>query len=430
MDTTATSRSRERDAFREFLGKHRYAPQGRYARVGTLEDKDLDALLRGNVAPIWRWLCQNVKNAEDMDIIQRNVKVARYQIDSCKQEREAAKKRHDELMARKRYLQESLQKASERENALLSGLRRVESEQQELVEASMESKHRDVLRAAFNQQNERLMESTTNLLEQVCERMTTNRSAKDAYGGHRDPVQILLDAFRQMSLAAQSGENVEFGESDIEHLLEYPSTQLLSWVRNASTHIADATPNDSEEAEYAAHVAQNTNSTHDALLQIQGLLRRRQAEHIDRFMATQAQYTKAKELQERADLETTSSTKPEVVDSELWGTYATKLDNTERDLITETVRLQGECQAYTAALHVATSALEDITEKVEASRKQKQDLDEKIELMNQFEERQDEIVGRIRQFYGRNQELIQVLARKQSRLLEVVQQDLWSKGTT
>ncbi|GLD94138.1 hypothetical protein PINS_up002749 [Pythium insidiosum] len=151
-----------------------------------------------------------------MDIIQRNVKVARYQIDSCKQEREAAKKRHDELMARKRYLQESLQKASERENALLSGLRRVESEQQELVEASMESKHRDVLRAAFNQQNERLMESTTNLLEQVCERMTTNRSTKDAYGGHRDPVQILLDAFRQMSLAAQSGENVEFGESDIE----------------------------------------------------------------------------------------------------------------------------------------------------------------------------------------------------------------------
>ncbi|GLD94137.1 hypothetical protein PINS_up002748 [Pythium insidiosum] len=141
-------------------------------------------------------------------------------------------------------------------------------------------------------------------------------------------------------------------------------------------------------------------------------------------MATQAQYTKAKELQERADLETISSTKPEVVDSELWGTYATKLDNTERDLITETVRLQGECQAYTAALHVATSALEDITEKVEASRKQKQDLDEKIELMNQFEERQDEIVGRIRQFYGRNQELIQVLARKQSRLLEVVQQDL------
>ncbi|KAJ0405804.1 hypothetical protein ATCC90586_008458 [Pythium insidiosum] len=182
----SSARVRDRETFREFLAKHRYAPQ-------------------------------NVKNAEDMDMIQRNVNVARYQIDSCKQEREEAKKRHEELLARKKYLQESLQKASEREKSLLSGLRRIESEQRELAAASMDRKQREVLRAAFNQHNEQLMDATTNLLQQVCERMTTSRNGTDS-GGGSNPVEILLEAFRQMTQAAQGGETVEFGESDIERV--------------------------------------------------------------------------------------------------------------------------------------------------------------------------------------------------------------------
>ncbi|KAJ0401654.1 hypothetical protein P43SY_001286 [Pythium insidiosum] len=213
----SSARVRDRETFREFLAKHRYVPQGRYARVGPLEDKDLDAMLRGSAVPIWKWLWQNVKNAEDMDMIQRNVNVARYQIDSCKQEREEAKKRHEELLARKKYLQESLQKASEREKSLLSGLRRIESEQRELAAASMDRKQREVLRAAFNQHNEQLMDATTILLQQVCERMTTSRNGTDS-GGGSNPVEILLEAFRQMTQAAQGGETVEFGESDIERV--------------------------------------------------------------------------------------------------------------------------------------------------------------------------------------------------------------------
>jgi hypothetical protein len=42
--------------------------QGRFARVGTLEDKDLDALCRGTLGPVWAWTWRNVKNADDMEV--------------------------------------------------------------------------------------------------------------------------------------------------------------------------------------------------------------------------------------------------------------------------------------------------------------------------------------------------------------------------
>ncbi len=33
-----------------------------------VEEKDLDALVRGSLAPVWAWTWENVKNAEDMEV--------------------------------------------------------------------------------------------------------------------------------------------------------------------------------------------------------------------------------------------------------------------------------------------------------------------------------------------------------------------------
>ncbi|TMW56062.1 hypothetical protein Poli38472_008710 [Pythium oligandrum] len=416
-------RTRERDAFRAFLEKHRYTPQGRFARAGALEDKDIDALLRGNIASIWKWTWDNVKNAQDMEIVQRNINVARYQIDSCKQERDTAKAKREALRSRKQYLLESLRKAKEREKTLLTNLRVVETEQNQLIESSVDAKQREILKKAFNEKNSDIAKGAGGLVDQVLGLTTASTESDQLTGSSENPIDVLLREYRRMIKASNDADNVDFGDNDVAHLREFGGTAIAKMLFEAATMPHEGVPEDPKEAEYVAHVEENTNSSHDALVQIQSLLRHSQSEHIASFLSTQKAYAKAHELKRRIDQELVARSTPGAEEYELWGNPAVTRD-ANHELVVETADLQVESHVHASTLGMVSKAYEEIVKEVEELQAQKEELNQKVDLMNRFDERQAEIVAQIRHMYRRNQDLLQSLSRKQSRLAEVVAEEM------
>lgn len=61
-------RQRDLRDFRAFLREHHYAPQGRLARAGDLEDHDLDAMLRGALPPVWHWIFRHVRSERMLEV--------------------------------------------------------------------------------------------------------------------------------------------------------------------------------------------------------------------------------------------------------------------------------------------------------------------------------------------------------------------------
>jgi hypothetical protein len=196
----------------------------------------------------------------------------------------------------------------------------------------------------------------------------------------------------------------------------------MEWLMEAASRPYDDVPENEEDAKYAAHVEKHSSSSHDALVQIQDLLRQSQAEHITSFVNTQKVYAKAHELKQRVD----EAMAPEDAQYGLWGSHRNGEPNVngEQALAAETVELQLQSQASAAALHVANRALDEVIKQVETHRQQKHELEDKVALMNQFDERQQEIVTQIRTKFRHNQELLESLTRKQTRLRRIMADEI------
>jgi hypothetical protein len=145
-------------------------------------------------------------------IVKRNVNVARYSIDSCKQEREQAKAKRDTLLSRKKQLENALCQAREREQALLASVRGVEHEREALVQSASEKRQRELLRKAFNAKNDEALTASNNLLEEAQWLAT----AADTDPPSENQVDILLAEFKRMLKTTQTAENIDFGDSDIQ----------------------------------------------------------------------------------------------------------------------------------------------------------------------------------------------------------------------
>jgi len=195
--------------------------QGKLARAGGLEDRDLDALLRPGVAPVWRWVWQNVRGAEQMDRVRRSVRLAQTQLASCQRERQEAAREVERLEARKTHALEALRKAGERERALLASLRAVEEEQRERNEAAADGKQRRTLQRAFAAQSDAETAQVVERVHQVRRVATTTMDAppqavEATADARENPLDVLLHEYLRLLNASQAAERVEFGDRDIE----------------------------------------------------------------------------------------------------------------------------------------------------------------------------------------------------------------------
>ncbi|KAF1316101.1 Aspartate aminotransferase, partial [Globisporangium splendens] len=427
-------------AFQAFLQQHRYAPQGRLARAGMLQDADLDALLRGNLVPVWRWVSQNVKTPGDMELIRRNVEVAKHHIESRKQERDDANKRRAALESRRQYLSESIARAKVHEKQLLQALRAMEREDEAMVVAAVDAKQRSVLKLGHNHQNGQILATLAEHVSQLNEKATVDdvarRRLQTAASGDNlvNPIEMLLAEYLRMLKAGKTADEVDFGDSDIKHLREFGGNALTEWIIASAKNADSLATQTQEEAEYAAHVEEHTISSHDTLTQVQDLLRRNQQEHIKKFLETQRMYAKVRQLKE-AIHELKKSSR-----YDLWneispasaqegnGCALSLADPGEDKLTTNaaarTVDLEIECNAQQASLNAAKQTYESMTQQIEASKQQKLDLDEKLELMRTFDARQQEMIDHIDTIYRQNHTAMLSIAQKQEQLQRFVHDKL------
>lgn len=187
---------------------------------------------------------------------------------------------------------------------------------------------------------------------------------------------------------------------------------------------------DPEEEEYAEHVEEQTQSGHDALMQVQMLLRRNQKEHIARFIATQTTYVKAQQLNATIDrhfLETGSGSLDLAGYEDLWGKSPRvqvgqkrsaadgpgSENNGADELLTETMELELKQQTQNAALHIASELYDRLTRQMQVARQQKLTLEHKLERMRTFDQRQQEIIAQIREMHQQCQSLLSTLTQKQ-----------------
>ncbi|DBA03534.1 TPA: hypothetical protein N0F65_011435 [Lagenidium giganteum] len=423
-------RNRDRNEFRRFLEKHRYVPQGRFARAGNLEDKDLDALLHRKLVPAWRWLWQNVKNAEDMENVRRNVAVARKKIESCRQERAEALHQRSALQARRQYLLAALQKEKEREAQLLHNLRTIETEQETRVQASMERKQREVLQQAVNLRSEKHREVFAADVAKVRQQMASARNHNTESDGStlsdaqssQNPVEILLTEYNRMNKNAA----VAFGASDVEHVRGYGGPKLLQLLRDSAQVELRKPSLAPEEAQYANKIAEHSQSSHDALIQVQELLRQNQKKHIAKFLESQKNYTRIQHLQEEIAAHHTHSR------DGLWNGSPQTIDGSERNMkdadpIDTMVQLEIQRRMVAAAMEVATAAYEEKTKEASASKKHKLDLDHRIHLMKTFSERQATMLLTIDATVDKNRALLSAMNRKQDQIQWFVRDHLSAK---
>lgn len=220
---TAAQRAADRERFRAFLREHRYAPQGKLARAGELQDHDLDALLRPGVAPVWRWVWQNVRSAEELDRVRRNVRVTQRQLASCQRERQEAAREVERLEAHKTHVLEALRKANERERALLASLNAVEKEKRSRAEEAADSKQRRALQRAFAAQRDAETAQVVERIDRVRQVAATKSDGgapqlamEVSSDARENPLDVLLREYLRLLNASREAEGVEFGDRDIE----------------------------------------------------------------------------------------------------------------------------------------------------------------------------------------------------------------------
>lgn len=192
---------------------------------------------------------------------------------------------------------------------------------------------------------------------------------------------------------------------------------------------------DQEEAEYAAHVAEHTNSSRDALVQVQQLLQQNQKEHIARFLETQTLYAQARQADANVrDLQQQTSKDFDLWDEDESNTMddlllsaSQSIKSDPKRLIADTVRLEVEIKAQRAALDVAKQTYETLVQQIETSRRQKEDLDEKLELMRSFEQRQREILDQLDLMFQQNQEITAAMGARREELQRFVSENLQLK---
>lgn len=185
---------------------------------------------------------------------------------------------------------------------------------------------------------------------------------------------------------------------------------------------------DQEEVEYAAHVAEHTSSSRDALAQVQHLLQTNQKEHIAKFLETQTLYAKAQQASARAcALQQQASRDFDLWDEEESGSMdgpsvssSPASESDSKRVIADTVRLEMEAKAQRAALDVAKQTHEALAQQIQASKQQKADLDQKLELMRSFEQRQREILDQLDLMFQQNQEVTVAMGPRQEQLRSFV----------
>lgn len=154
-------------------------------------------------------------------IIRRNVVVARQQIESCRHEREEAKKRRSMLESRKEYVLESIAKAKAREQQLLQSLRAVEREDDAMVASAVDKKQREVLRQGYNAEKDTALVALVDRVNQLRMKTTMDESSQEqiqltgSAATAVNPIEMLLAEYLRMLKSGKTAEDVEFGDSDI-----------------------------------------------------------------------------------------------------------------------------------------------------------------------------------------------------------------------
>lgn len=153
-------------------------------------------------------------------IIKRNVRVARQQVESCKSERNSTKARRDALESRKKQLVEAISRAKERERNLLRSMRALESEDALAVQTTADNKQREVLKLAYNaQKDESLALLSTRVSDLKAKVMRgdgddVQKKLQSSSAAMKNPIAVLLREYLRM-LKAGDAEIVDFGDSDV-----------------------------------------------------------------------------------------------------------------------------------------------------------------------------------------------------------------------
>ncbi|RLN93634.1 hypothetical protein BBJ28_00019358 [Nothophytophthora sp. Chile5] len=344
-----------------------------------------------------------------MQLIRRNVCVARRSIESCKQEREEAKRKRDRLESRKQYLQESLRKAKERERTLLQNLQTVEREQSTMRRATSDEKQRGLLKHALTVKNDTGLSQVMAQVDSIRTLTTLSEPAKHQHAleGGESPIDVLLKEYLHILKAS---------DRPAGHLRGYGSDDLMRWLAESLARVCHTSFQDAKDREYVARVEEHTNSSREALAQVQALLRTSQKEHITRFLATQTAYLKARQRQDMVDKELAVAGKAFGRAKTCDGVKIEPTTGIDKAYLTDTVELEIEKAAQSAALAVASRTLAKLREQVQASKQQKRNLDEKVELMTTFSRRQQEVLARINAMRLQNDSLICSIVEKQGKL--------------
>lgn len=203
----------------------------------------------------------------------------------------------------------------------------------------------------------------------------------------------------------------------LQHVRKYGGRTLLRWLEETASRPVEVDHGDPEEAQYAAHVEQRAVSSREALEQVRTHLRRHQKEHIARFADTQAAYARAAELtRELQEFEAAMTGLEDVTPA-----------------VKEAVKLEMANAVEQAALAAAVDAYENMSEQVEATRKQKQALEQQLETMDSFERRQQQVLDHIRAMYSENRNMMGSVAAKQLELRSFAQEqvnDQFGRGKT
>lgn len=187
----------------------------------------------------------------------------------------------------------------------------------------------------------------------------------------------------------------------IQHLRDFGSDALLEWLHALATQRNNNANEDDEDAAYAAHVAQHTLSSHDALAQVQALLQRTQQKHIAQFVTTQALYAQAQQAQLHVrEMQAESHSASGL---HIWSTPASS-DTATQQLMSDTLELEIALHAQQAALDVARDTHATLSERIESAKQQRAALDDKLALLATFETRQRAMLEQLQALHVQNRE--------------------------
>nr|CCA21158.1 AlNc14C113G6449 [Albugo laibachii Nc14] len=431
METAAMPR--DFHELRLFLEKHCYVPQGKYVRVGSMSEQDMEHLLRGKLLPVWRWAFATIKNESDAKLIQRNIGVARKQIQSYREQREAARSEHLRLDAQRKYLKDSLEKENRKQQELLQKLTSLEQEKTRKLRKAQEKKEQEILCQANQNCRLKCLENIRDRLNDCGILLNKEHPTNSQAFGHG--TNTVLSRTLNVSEAASgnsSAENATSNLTKVEELRHEDYRTLVDDLMKLATteNIFDKKVCLSEDNDAAQHRVKDiiTISTSEKTIeQVQALLRDFRKEHIASFLQTEEIYSQANMVYEKISAQNEATGSDPFKSSPR---FCSRDDGVEvssqssNDALERLSQLELQRSVLAAVIERGRELYDQIMSQTEAMRRRKSDLDHRITKVRTYQQREQEIVCKLHLSHVENRRILHSIQQTQRQLHEFVCRDI------